>query len=101
MIGNILQLDFNYKIFLGVPIIVAHMFWGKYIYLMSTVLLSFNNFTSMKREDFCEYFEWKTKRINRKDIFFHSLFCSYSLRVPIIVEGTVYYIWDPNFIDGR
>ena len=29
MTGNILQLDFNYKIFLGLPIIVAHMFWGK------------------------------------------------------------------------
>ena len=27
MTGNKLQLDFNYKIFLGVPIIVAHMFF--------------------------------------------------------------------------
>src|SRR4029434_1239305 len=30
---------------------------GKNIYLMSTVFFSFNNFTSMKRYDFCEYFE--------------------------------------------
>src|SRR4029434_9541825 len=30
-----------------------------------------------------------TKRINSKDIFFYSLFCSYSLGVPIIAEGTV------------
>src|SRR4029434_2516362 len=29
---------------------------------------------------------WKTKRINSKDTFFHSLFWSHSLRVPIIVE---------------
>src|SRR4029434_6346055 len=62
---------------------------GKNIYLMSTVFFSFNNFTSMKRYDLCEYFELKTKRINSKDIFFYSLFCSYSLGVPIIVEGTV------------
>src|SRR4029434_2142408 len=36
----------------------------------------------------------ETKRINSKDIFFYSLFCSYLLWVPIIVEGTVYFTFD-------
>src|SRR4029434_6078274 len=30
---------------------------GNNIFLMSTVFFSFNSFTSMKRQDFCEYFE--------------------------------------------
>ena len=66
MTGNILQLDFNNKIFLGVPIIVAHMFGEKYLFNLNSFVFFYS-----------------------KDIFFYSLFCSFSLGVPIIVEGTV------------
>src|SRR4029434_2884886 len=52
MTGNILQLDFNYKIFPGVPIIVAHMFWGEIFIYCQLFFFSFNNFTSMKRKIF-------------------------------------------------
>ncbi len=40
------------------------------------------------RLEFCEFFEWKIKRINNADLFSQRLW-SYLPMVPILVEGTV------------
>ena len=67
MTGNMHQLDFNHWIFKESH---WHACFGEnYLFNENVFFSSFNMFTSVKRWDFCEYFEWNTKRINSKDIF--------------------------------
>ncbi len=64
------------------------------IYFIMRFSPHFQLFYFNDRLEFCEFFEWKIKRINNAD-FFHSRLCSYLPRVPILVEGTVYSL--PRF----
>ncbi len=61
----------------------------KNIYFIMRFSPHFQLFYFNARLEFCEFFEWKIKRISNAD-YFHSRLCSYWSRVPILVEGTVY-----------
>ncbi len=58
------------------------------IYFIMRFSPHFQLFYFNDRLEFCEFFEWKIKRINNA-FYFHSRLWSYLPRVPILVEGTL------------
>ncbi len=74
-----------------VPIIVAIMNWRKHLFHNeNSSPPHFQLFFFNDRLEFCEFFEWKIKRITMQ-IYFHSRLCSYLPRVAISGGYCSYY----------